>query len=152
MPTHARTYPYLADARETKERLRKLGYADGVHPYQIIKTDMDGFMSRLCCELINMANKRHDLPYWHPKIEITLKDREGLRQACEDYIQEYLNDAIPWYHSDEGKARAEHHAKMMKRGLENREKPTVEETKDITDGLSDSDKAKLLEHLLKGTK
>ena len=153
-------YPYDPErSHAMKQRLIEAGYQDGIHPYSIIKTDMDAVLSKLCQELMNLANKRHDLPYWKPDLLIQLKDREPLRQAMEDYVQEYLNEAVPWYASAEGVERAEYHAEMNRRqlasmhGMEKKKskpKPAKKQSMDqVIAGLSPEDKAKLLQSLIK---
>ena len=149
-------YPYDPERDNAlRQKLIEAGYQDGVHPYSIIKTDMDAVLSKLCQELMNLANKRHDLPYWKPDLLIQLKDREPLRQAMEDYVQEYLNEAVPWYASAEGLERAEYHAEMNRRqvasmhGMEKKSKPTKQSMEKVIAGLSPEDKAKLLQSLIK---
>ena len=149
-------YPYDPERDNAlRQKLIEAGYQDGVHPYSIIKTDMDAVLSKLCQELMNLANKRHDLPYWKPDLLIQLKDREPLRQAMEDYVQEYLNEAVPWYASAEGLERAEYHAEMNRRqvasmhGMEKKSKPKKQSMEQVISGLSPEDKAKLLQSLIK---
>ena len=149
-------YPYDPERDNAlRQKLIEAGYQDGIHPYSIIKTDMDAVLSKLCQELMNLANKRHDLPYWKPDLLIQLKDREPLRQAMEDYVQEYLNEAVPWYASAEGLERAEYHAEMNRRqvasmhGMKKKSKPTKQSMEQVIAGLSPEDKAKLLQSLIK---
>ena len=149
-------YPYdPARDHALRQKLVEAGYQDGIHPYSIIKTDMDAVLSKLCQELMNLANKRHNLPYWKPDLLIQLKDREPLRQAMEDYVQEYLNEAVPWYASAEGLERAEYHAEMNRRqvasmhGMEKKSKPKKQSMEQVISGLSPEDKAKLLQSLIK---
>ena len=149
-------YPYDPErSHALRQKLIEAGYQDGVHPYSIIKTDMDAVLSKLCQELMNLANKRHNLPYWKPDLLIQLKDREPLRQAMEDYVQEYLNEAVPWYASAEGLERAEYHAEMNRRqvasmhGMEKKSKPKKQSMDQVIAGLSPEDKAKLLQSLIK---
>lgn len=149
-------YPYDPERDHAlRQKLVEAGYQDGIHPYSIIKTDMDAVLSKLCQELMNLANKRHDLPYWKPDLLIQLKDREPLRQAMEDYVQEYLNEAVPWYASAEGLERAEYHAEMNRRqvasmhGMEKKSKPKKQSMEQVISGLSPEDKAKLLQSLIK---
>ena len=143
-----------------KQRLIELGYQDGVHPYQIIKNDMDELLSRLTADLRNLANKRHDLPYYGPDLLIQLKDREALRQAMEDYVQEYLNEAIPGYSSEAGLERAREHEERVGKqiaSMHEREgttpkpkvKPKRESLADSIAGLSPDEKATLLKSMLK---
>ncbi len=149
-------YPYDPERDHAlRQKLVEAGYQDGIHPYSIIKTDMDAVLSKLCQELMNLANKRHNLPYWKPDLLIQLKDREPLRQAMEDYVQEYLNEAVPWYASAEGLERAEYHAEMNRRqvasmhGMEKKSKPKKQSMEQVISGLSPEDKAKLLQSLIK---
>ena len=149
-------YPYDPERDHAlRQKLVEAGYQDGIHPYSIIKTDMDAVLSKLCQELMNLANKRHALPYWKPDLLIQLKDREPLRQAMEDYVQEYLNEAVPRYASAEGLERAEYHAEMNRRqvasmhGMEKKSKPKKQSMEQVISGLSPEDKAKLLQSLIK---
>ena len=151
-------YPYDPERDNAlRQKLIEAGYQDGVHPYSIIKTDMDAVLSKLCQELLNLSYKRDDLPYWKPDLLIQLKDREPLRQAMEDYVQEYLNEAVPWYASAEGLERAEYHAEMNRRqvasmhGMEKKKpKPAKKQSMDqVIAGLSPEDKAKILQSLIK---
>lgn len=139
-----------------RQQLVDAGYTDGVHPYQIIKTDMDMILSKVCNELMNLANKRHNLPYWKPDLLIQLKDREPLRQAMEDYVQEYLNEAVPWYSSPEGLERAEEHEQRVSKQLDSmyemensKAKSRKEALPSLIAKLSPEDKAILLKSMIK---
>ena len=70
-------------------------------------------------------------------------------------MQEYLNEAVPWYASAEGLERAEYHAEMNRRqvasmhGMEKKSKPKKQSMEQVISGLSPEDKAKLLQSLIK---
>ena len=67
--------------------------------------DLDEILARATWELIRVANKRKSLPSWFPTNELAMIDREELRDAFETYIQRYLEQALVFYSSPEGKTK-----------------------------------------------
>lgn len=76
-----------------------------MHRYNILMNDLDEILARATWELIRVANKRKSLPSWFPTNELAMIDREELRDAFETYIQRYLEKALVFYSSPEGKTK-----------------------------------------------